>query len=95
MVRISTASIHGLERCYLKDSGRATYVSVTDDEAVEGFNLLSRTEGILPALESAHAIAYAVKLAKKMKEDENIVVTLSGRGDKDVQLIAKRAGIAI
>lgn len=85
----------GPEHSYLKDSGRATYVSITDEEAVEGFNLLSRTEGILPALESAHAIAYAVRLAKKMKNDENVVVTLSGRGDKDVQIIAKKEGIEL
>jgi tryptophan synthase beta chain len=85
----------GPEHAFLKDSGRATYVSVTDDEAVEGFNLLCRTEGIIPALESAHAVAYAVKLAKRMKKDESIVVTLSGRGDKDVQMIAKRSGIEI
>jgi tryptophan synthase beta chain len=85
----------GPEHAYLKDSGKATYVSVTDDKAVKGFNLLARTEGILPALESAHAVAYAVKLAKTMKKDERILVTLSGRGDKDVQMIAKRAGIEI
>jgi tryptophan synthase beta chain len=85
----------GPEHAYLKDSGRATYVPITDDEAVDGFNLLCRTEGILPALESAHAVAYAVKLAKKMKKDQNIVVTLSGRGDKDVQIIAKREGIQL
>jgi len=85
----------GPEHAYLKDSGRATYVPVTDDEAVQAFNLLARSEGILPALESAHAIAYAVKLAKKMDKSQNIVVTLSGRGDKDVQIIAKREGIVL
>ena len=68
---------------------------MTDDEAVQAFNLLARSEGILPALESAHAIAYAVKLAKKMDKSQNIVVTLSGRGDKDVQIIAKREGIVL
>ncbi len=71
------------------------YVSATDDEAVRAFHLLSKKEGIIPALESAHAVAYAVKLAGKMKKDETVVVTLSGRGDKDVQIIAKRAGLEI
>jgi len=85
----------GPEHAFLKQSGRATYVPVTDEEAVSAFNLLCRTEGIIPALESAHAIAYSVRLAKKMKREENIVVTLSGRGDKDVQSIAKRGGIEI
>jgi len=85
----------GPEHAYLKDSGRATYVSATDDEAVEAFHLLSRSEGILPALESAHAVAYSVKLAKTMKKSQSIVVTLSGRGDKDVQIIAKLAGISL
>jgi tryptophan synthase beta chain len=85
----------GPEHSFLKDSGRATYVSVSDDEAVKAFHLLCRKEGIIPALESSHAIAYAVKLAADMKKDENVVVTLSGRGDKDVQIIAKRAGLEI
>ncbi|MDA4132088.1 MAG: tryptophan synthase subunit beta [Thaumarchaeota archaeon] len=85
----------GPEHSFLKDSGRATYVSASDDEAVEAFDLLCRMEGIIPALESSHAVAYAVKLAARMKKDENIVVTLSGRGDKDVQIIAKRAGLEI
>jgi len=62
---------------------------------VKAFHLLSRTEGIIPALESSHAVAYAVKLAGGMKKDETIVITLSGRGDKDVQIIAKRAGLEI
>jgi len=82
----------GPEHSFLKDSGRATYVSITDDEAVEAFHLLSEKEGIIPALESAHAIAYAVKLAAKMSKNQTIVVTLSGRGDKDVQQVAKREG---
>jgi len=85
----------GPEHSFLNDSGRATYVSATDDEAVDAFHLLSRKEGIIPALESAHAVAYAIKLARKMKRDEAVVVTLSGRGDKDVQIIAKRAGLEI
>jgi tryptophan synthase beta chain len=82
----------GPEHSYLKDRGRATYVSVSDEEAVEAFHLVSQKEGIIPALESAHAVAYALKLAKQMKRTQSIVVTLSGRGDKDVNTIAKRAG---
>jgi len=85
----------GPEHSFLKDSGRATYVSVSDEEAVEAFHLVSQREGIIPALESAHAVAYAVKLAKLMKKTQSIVVTLSGRGDKDVQTIAKRAGFEL
>lgn len=85
----------GPEHSFLKDSGRATYVSVSDEEAAEAFHLLSKMEGILPALESAHAVAYAVKLAGKMRKDQAIVVTLSGRGDKDIQIIAKRAGMEL
>jgi tryptophan synthase beta chain len=85
----------GPEHSYLKDSGRSTYVTVSDEEAVEAFHLVSRREGIIPALESAHAVAYAVKLAKEMKRTQSIVVTLSGRGDKDVQTIAKRAGFEL
>jgi len=85
----------GPEHSYLKDIKRATYVSATDEEAVNGFHLLCRTEGILPALESAHAVAYAVNLARAMKKDEDVVVTLPGRGDKDVQIIAKKDGIEI
>ncbi len=74
----------GPEHSYLKDSGRATYVSITDEEAMMAFELLTKTEGIIPALESAHAIAYSVKLAKKFSKDQSIVVCLSGRGDKDM-----------
>jgi len=85
----------GPEHSFLKDSGRATYVTVSDDEAVAAFHLLSETEGIIPALESAHAVAHAVKLAKEMKRTQSIVVTLSGRGDKDVQHVAKREGTEI
>ncbi len=85
----------GPEHSFLKDSGRAQYVSASDDEAVKAFHLLSRKEGIIPALESSHAVSYAMKLAGRMKRDENVVVTLSGRGDKDVQIIAKRAGLEI
>ena len=82
----------GPEHSQLKDSGRATYVTVSDDEAVDAFHLISEKEGIIPALESAHAVAYAVKLAKEMKKTQSIVVTLSGRGDKDVNTVAKRSG---
>ncbi|OIP36386.1 tryptophan synthase subunit beta [Candidatus Desantisbacteria bacterium CG2_30_40_21] len=79
----------GPEHSYYKDTGRAEYVSVTDTEALESFHLLALTEGIIPALESAHAIAYAVKLAPTMDKDKIIIVCLSGRGDKDVQTVSK------
>lgn len=82
----------GPEHAYLRDSGRAEYVAVTDDEAVEAFEYLSRTEGIIPAIESAHAIAYARKLAPAMSKDQIMVVNLSGRGDKDVAAIARYRG---
>jgi tryptophan synthase beta chain len=82
----------GPEHSYLHDINRINYEAVTDDEALEAFQLLSKLEGIIPALESAHAIAYAVKLAGKMSRDENIVVCLSGRGDKDVQTIKDSMG---
>ena len=85
----------GPEHSYLKDTGRATYVSVSDEEAVEAFHLISEKEGIIPALESAHAVAYAVRLAKGMGKTQSIVVTLSGRGDKDVHTIAKRSGFEL
>ncbi|WP_339259104.1 tryptophan synthase subunit beta [Lysinibacillus sp. FSL K6-3209] len=77
----------GPEHCYLHDIGRAKFDSITDTEALEGLQLLSRTEGILPALESAHAIAYTAKLAQEMDADDIIVVCLSGRGDKDVHTV--------
>ncbi|MDI6782001.1 MAG: tryptophan synthase subunit beta [bacterium] len=79
----------GPEHSYYKDTGRAEYVSVTDKEALNSFQLLARLEGIIPALESAHAIAYATKLAPTMDKDKIIVVCLSGRGDKDVQTVSK------
>jgi tryptophan synthase beta chain len=82
----------GCEHSYLHDIKRAEYVSVTDDEALEGFKLLSREEGLIPALESAHAISYIEKLAPKMKPDQILVVCLSGRGDKDVNQVADRMG---
>ncbi|NVM25376.1 MAG: tryptophan synthase subunit beta [Desulfobacterales bacterium] len=80
----------GPEHAFFKDNGRATYVSVTDDEALKGFRILSETEGIIPALESAHAVAYAAKIATKMASDQIIVINLSGRGDKDVAIMAER-----
>ncbi|ECL8005914.1 tryptophan synthase subunit beta [Listeria innocua] len=80
----------GPEHSFFRDLGRAEYHSVTDDEAVEAFQLLCRTEGIIPALESSHAISYAVKLASQMRPDESMVVCLSGRGDKDVNQLKER-----
>ena len=82
----------GPEHAYLHDTGRAEYVAVTDDEAVEAFEFLSRTEGIIPAIESAHAMAHAMKLAPAMDRDRIIVVTVSGRGDKDCAAIARYRG---
>jgi tryptophan synthase beta chain len=83
----------GPEHAWLKDSGRAEYVGVTDAEALDAFHYLCRTEGIIPALESSHAIAYAMKLAKTMKKDQHILVNLSGRGDKDIGTVADLAGV--
>ncbi len=85
----------GPEHAYLRDAGRAEYVPVTDDEAVEAFEYLSRIEGIIPAIESAHAISYAMKLAPTMGKDQIIVVNVSGRGDKDVAAIARYKGVEI
>ncbi|MGN0961985.1 MAG: tryptophan synthase subunit beta [Clostridia bacterium] len=82
----------GPEHAYLHDIGRAEYVAVTDEEAVSAFEYLSRTEGIIPAIESAHAVAYARKIAPTMEKDRIIVVTLSGRGDKDCAAIARYRG---
>ncbi len=84
----------GPEHSYLKDSGRAKYVSVSDKEALRAFHLLAKTEGILPALESSHAVAYAIRLAKKVGKGKTILVNLSGRGDKDVEIMFsnRRAG---
>ena len=79
----------GPEHAHLKEIGRAEYMLATDEEALEAFQVLSRTEGIIPALESAHAIAYAMKLAATMDHDEIILVNLSGRGDKDVDEVRK------
>lgn len=82
----------GPEHAYLHDIGRAQYVGITDDEAVDAFEYLSRTEGIIPAIESSHAIAYGMKLAKTMRPDQIIVITVSGRGDKDAAAIARYRG---
>lgn len=85
----------GPEHAALHDSGRASYVSITDQESVEAFEYLSRLEGIIPAIESAHAVAYARKIAPSMGKDEIIVINLSGRGDKDVAAIARYKGVEI
>jgi len=82
----------GPEHAYLHDTGRARYVPVTDEEAVQAFEYLSRQEGIIPALESAHGVAYAVKLARELEKDQIVAVCLSGRGDKDVAAIARYKG---
>lgn len=85
----------GPEHAMLHDTGRAEYVPVTDEEAVDAFEYLSRTEGIIPAIESAHAVAYARKLAPLMPQEQIIVITISGRGDKDVAAIARYKGVQI
>ena len=82
----------GPEHAYLHDTGRAEYVPVTDDEAVEAFEYLSRIEGIIPAIESAHAVAYARKIVPEMSKDQIVVITISGRGDKDCAAIARYRG---
>jgi len=82
----------GPEHAFLKDIGRAEYVGITDQEALEAFHYLCRTEGIIPALESSHAVAYAMKLAKTMKPEQSILVNLSGRGDKDIGTVADLSG---
>ncbi len=85
----------GPEHAWLKDSGRAQYVNITDDEALEGFHSLTKLEGIIPALESSHAMAYTIKLAPTLPKDSIIITNLSGRGDKDMHTIAKREGIKV
>ena len=85
----------GPEHAWLNDTGRATYVPITDEEAVEAFEYLSKTEGIIPAIESAHAIAQVMKIAGSMRKDQIIVATVSGRGDKDVAAIARYRGVDI
>ncbi|HUH30796.1 MAG TPA: pyridoxal-phosphate dependent enzyme, partial [Rhodanobacter sp.] len=85
----------GPEHAFLKDAGRAEYVGVTDDEALEAFHLLCRQEGILAALESSHAVAQAIKLAREYPTDALVLCNLSGRGDKDVHTIAAREGVQV
>jgi tryptophan synthase beta chain len=82
----------GPEHAWLKDNGRAEYVAVTDDEALAAFHALCRTEGIIPALESAHAVAHAMKIARTMPKSAILLVNLSGRGDKDMHTVAERSG---
>ena len=85
----------GPEHAYLHDTGRAEYVPVTDAEAVAAFEYLSRTEGIIPAIESAHAVAHAMKIVPEMSKDDSVIICLSGRGDKDVAAIARLKGVDI
>ena len=85
----------GPEHAYLKDINRAKYVPITDEEAVEAFEYIAKKEGIIAAIESAHAVAYAMKIAPKMRKDQQIMVNLSGRGDKDVAAIARYKGVDI
>jgi tryptophan synthase beta chain len=85
----------GPEHAYLKDIGRAEYVGITDDEALAAFHHLCRTEGIIPALESAHAVAYAMKLAPTLRSDQHLLVNLSGRGDKDINTVAELSGTTL
>ncbi len=85
----------GPEHSYLKDSGRATYVAITDQEALDAFQELTHTEGIIPALESAHAVAYVMKTARHMKNGSIIIINVSGRGDKDIEIVAERMGIKL
>ena len=85
----------GPEHAYYKDAGRFEFVSITDEEALEGFQALTRLEGIMPALESAHAVAHAMRLAKTLPRSKAIVVGLSGRGDKDVHVVARALGMEI
>jgi tryptophan synthase beta chain len=85
----------GPEHAWLKESGRAEYVAITDEEALQAFHDLCRLEGIIPALESAHALAYAAKIAPRMRKDQVLLVNLSGRGDKDMHTVAERSGIKI
>jgi len=85
----------GPQHSHLHASGRAEYVAVTDSEALEGLKSLSRMEGIIPALETAHAVYYAVKMAKDMRKDQHIVVCLSGRGDKDMVRVSQELGLSL
>ena len=85
----------GPEHSWLRDEGRAKYVNVTDSEALEGFELLCRSEGIIPALEPAHAVYYLSKLAPTLSSDQIILMGLSGRGDKDIDTVAEALGVSI
>ena len=85
----------GPEHAWLKDIGRAHYVGITDDEAMAAFHQLARSEGILAALESSHAVAQGIKLARELPKDKLVLVNLSGRGDKDIYTIAKREGMSL
>ncbi|WP_038054289.1 tryptophan synthase subunit beta [Thioalkalivibrio sp. ALJ1] len=85
----------GPEHAWLKDIGRVNYVSVTDDQALAGFHRMTRTEGIIPALETSHAIAHVLDLAPQMRPDQSIIINLSGRGDKDLNTVAEREGITL
>ena len=85
----------GPEHAWLKDIGRANYVAATDSEALEAFHALTKIEGIIPALESSHALAHAAKLAKELGKGKNILVNLSGRGDKDIHTVAALEGIKV
>ena len=83
----------GPEHAWLKDNGRAEYVAVTDEDALQAFHAMCRSEGIIPALESAHAVAHAMKIAPSMPKSAVLLVNLSGRGDKDMHTVAQRSGI--
>ena len=85
----------GPEHAWLKDAGRARYVAATDKQALEAFHELTRTEGIMPALESSHALAYAAQLAPTMDKEQIVVINLSGRGDKDIHTVAALEGIEV
>ncbi|MCB1153746.1 pyridoxal-phosphate dependent enzyme, partial [bacterium] len=85
----------GPEHAHFARTGRAEYVAINDDEAMTGFTTLSETEGIIPALESSHAVAHAMKLAKTMSPDQILVINVSGRGDKDTQIAAKYLGVSL
>ena len=85
----------GPEHAWLKDTGRAEYVGSRDEEALQAFHQLTRLEGILPALESSHAVAHGIKMAADMRPDQTVLINLSGRGDKDVQTVAELEGIAL
>jgi tryptophan synthase beta chain len=85
----------GPEHSYLRDTGRVEYVVATDEEAIAALRLLTETEGIIPALESAHAVAYAARLAPKLDKDKIVIINLSGRGDKDMAIVADHLGVTL